>query len=158
MAIKTKEALLWRDRINSETDFEYFIKLHTDIKPALVYAISKDQSYLPTTLLIAKIWSRSILIENKTCAYCGSMYEDFIAHIISTCLISRDKRTTFYQDISVITDIYFTQQLRQLNERDILLKILGACNEPVIDDNLKIQFIKRCYKYVIDCFKYFDTQ
>ena len=111
-AIKTKETVLWRDRINSDTDFVYFKKLQTDIKPALLYTISKDQSYLQTALLIAKLWSRSIDLERKTCAYCGSIYEDFIAHIISTCLISSDKRTKFYQDISVLTNIYFAQQLK----------------------------------------------
>ena len=132
--------------------------IQTNIKPTLVYTISKNQSYLPTTLLIAKIWSRSIEIENKTCAYCGSMYEDFIAHIISTCLISSEKRSIFYRDIGMITSLNFAQQLKQLNERDILLKMLGACTEPYIYDDLNIHFVKRCYKYVIDCHIYFDTK
>ena len=157
-AIKTNEFVLWRERLYSETDFEYFRNIQTNIKPALVYTISKDQSYLPTIVLIAKIWARSSHLENKTCVYCGTIYEDFIAHIISTCLISSEKISIFYRDIGMITSLNFAQQLKQLNERDILLKMLGACTEPYIDDELHIHFVKRCYKYVIDCHLYFDTK
>ena len=71
------------------TDFEYLKKqLHTDIIPALVYTISKYQSYLQTVLLIVIILSITTDLENKTCSYCGSLYKDFLANIISTCLIS----------------------------------------------------------------------
>ena len=79
-AIIYKEDVLWRKRVHSENDFEYFVRLHTDIKPALVYTLSNERSYLFTANLIAKIWARSVKIESKNCVYCGSIYEDYLVH------------------------------------------------------------------------------
>ena len=155
-AIIYKEDVLWRERLHSENDFEYFVRLHTDIKPALVYTLSNERSYLFTASLIAKIWARSVKIESKNCVYCGSIYEDYLAHIISTCLISSDIRDSFYNDIRFLTSRYLVDKMRQLSERENVLKILGADIEPRIDEGLQVYFSKRCFKYVVDCHKYFD--
>ena len=155
-AVISKEAVLWKDRLCSETDFEYFARLHTDIKPAMVYTLSNERSYVFTSNLIAKIWARSVNLESKNCVYCGSIYEDYIAHIISNCLISSDIRASFYHDINLLTNRDFVYNMRQLSEREHMLKILGAETEPHIDENLQVYFSKRCFKYVVDCHKYFD--
>ena len=90
-----------------ETDFEYFVRLHTDIKPAFIYTISNERSFIYTAYLIAKIWTRSVNLEHKNCVYCGLIYEDYLAHIISKCIISSDIRASYYNDISSLTSRYF---------------------------------------------------
>ena len=143
--------------MNVDSDFEYFKILHSDIKPVLIYKLSNDNAYNTTINIIAKIWSRSVYIEDKYCPYCGAVYQDFTSHIIATCLISSDIRETLYNDICLITNRDFLNCISILNEKETLLKMLGANIPPFVNETAFIPFTKRCFKYVIDCYQYYKS-
>ena len=152
----SSEKLLWNERIDVDSDFEYFKILHCDIKPALVYQLSKDYTYNGTRTVnkIAKLWARPVNIQIKNCAYCGSIYQDFISHIVAKCLISSETRDTYYKDIRMITNIDLVNGLKNLHDKEIILKLLGANIPPHINEEVYFSFLKRSYKFIIDCYQY----
>ena len=81
-AVYSKEKLMWQERLRADSDFIYFRLLQKDIKPALVYTLSKDYVYILTENKIAKIWSRSVTLENETCIFCDANCEDYISNIV----------------------------------------------------------------------------
>ena len=103
-AIYSLETQLWKERLSLDSDFKYFRILHVDIKPALVYQLSKEQAYVFMSDKIAKIWSRSFTLVNKNCEYCGAIYEDYFSHTVSMCLSTSGLRDSFFKDICTITN------------------------------------------------------
>ena len=153
-AIYTLETQLWRERLGLDSDFKYFRILHADIKPALVYQLSKEHSYLFMADKIAKLWSRAVNSVNENCRHCGERYEDNLSHIVSKCHITLAKRETLFNDICVLTGRDFVSSLRCLDETDFLLKLLGAKIGPYINNEVFVFVMKRFYKFIIDCNKY----
>ena len=154
-AVYSNETVMWKERLNTDSDFMYFRLIQEDIKPALVYTLSKDFAYIFTANKIAKIWSRSVIVENKNCSFCDSNYEDHISHIIGKCLITSDKRETFFNDICSMTNIGLVNCLKHFNEKDLLLKLLGANLPPYVNETVFVSSMIRCYKFIIDCNQYF---
>ena len=154
-AVYSKETILWKARLSIDSDFMYFKLLQEDIKPALVYTLSKNYAYIFTANKVAKIWSRSIIIENKTCLFCAENYEDYITHIVGKCLITSDMRESFFNDICSMTNADLVNCLKQLNEKD-LLKLLGSNKPPYVNETYFVSFMIRCYKFIIDCHQYFE--
>ena len=103
---------------------------------------------------IAKIWSRPFTSVNKSCDYCGAMYEDNISHTVSKCLITSGIRDTLFKDICAITNRDYVNILKCLNETDLLLKLLGANIEPYANEEVFVSVMKRYYKYISDCNQY----
>ena len=153
-AIYSLETHLWKERLSLDSDFKFFRILHVDIKPALVYQLSKEHAYIFTADKIAKIWSRSFTLVNESCVNCGLMYENNISHTISTCLTTSCMRDTLLKDICAITNRDFISSLKLLNETDFLLKLLGANIEPYVSEDVFVSVMKRFYKFIIDCNQY----
>ena len=153
-AVYDNEKLLWNERINVDSDFEYFKILHCDIKPAMLYELSKDYAYSITVNKIAKLWARSVSIQDKNCSYCGAIYQDYISHIVATCLISSDIRNVFYEDIRMISGTSLLDNLKHLQEKELIVKLLGANIPPYVNNEVYFSFLKRSYKFIIDCYQY----
>ena len=108
-------------------------------------------------ILLPKYGLDQCISEDKNCSYCGAIYQDFTSHIVATCLISSDIRETFYDDMCLITNRDLMNSIINLNEKELLLKLLGANIPPFVNETVFVSFTKRCFKYVIDCYQYYKS-
>ena len=154
-SIIKSETLLWKSRLNADRDFEYFKYLHTDIKPAIIYQLSNEPSFRFIAKEIANIWSKPASDVNNECPYCKEVNRNQISHIISNCLISKDKKDSFLTKLSsILTNEAVIIEIINMSSSDLTLKLLGAEIGPLLEKDKNTLFLKLAFKYIFECQKY----
>ena len=154
-SVMRAETLLWNNKINADKDFEYFKYLHKDIKPAIIYQVSNEQSFRLIAKEIAYIWSKPASDVNYKCPYCNEENRNQISHIVSNCFISKDKKDSFLIKLSsILNNEAIMIEINDMSSSDFTLKLLGAEIGPFLEKDKNTLFLKLAFKYILGCQKY----
>ena len=135
--IVRSETILWNNRLDADREFEFFKYLHTDIKPAIVYGISNEISFRCIAKEIANIWSKLSSNENFECPYCTEVNSNRISHIVSNCLITKDKKHLFLTKVSaILKNNTVITEIKNMNSANFTLKLLGASIGPFLEKEI----------------------
>ena len=155
-SVYSKESQLWSERIHSDSDFTFFKVLHTEIKPAIIFQVSNEHSFLQSVDIITRIWTRRLILEENVCVYCNVLYTDPICHILSNCNNTKQLKAEFKQSLLQNFDNTIVNSIVNLNDNLFMLKVLGADVGIYLDRELHILFLKESFKFVAKCKRQYD--
>jgi len=97
------ETELWDQRMAASNDYIFFRILHPNIELSIVYKVCNNSMHRDTMLVIARLWTRSVTLENQLCSKCDSTFQDELVHVICECLYTAAARIHFF----TLSTVYF---------------------------------------------------
>ena len=153
------ESQLWRERINSDSDFTFFRRIHTGISPPIIYHVSNEHSFLQVIDGVTRIWARRplhVIHEELTCLYCNNLYADPICHMLSNCNRTKqlrvDLKLTLLKKLAELT----VKSIFNLNDELFVFKLLGANVGLHLEKEHQISLLYDSFKFIAKCKKQFD--
>ena len=96
------ETELWDQRMAASNDFIFLRILHSTIEPSIVYKVCNNSMHRDTMLVIARLWTRSVTLENQLCSKCDSTFEDELVYLICECPYTAAVRIQFTNSLDNI--------------------------------------------------------
>ncbi|VDI27522.1 Hypothetical predicted protein [Mytilus galloprovincialis] len=141
----------WQQRINIDSDFNIFKKIHKVFQPHPAWTVALDFPYLRKQANY--IVSLCCLVHNTNsdsilCDKCGKLFTDPCIHAISSCDYLSDIRDEFWCELLCLNPITFSAFLGSLNDEDFCYILLSCETEFELDCEQKKRFQFLCVKYV----------
>ena len=150
--VYAQETELWKQRVFTDTEFSYFRQLQQRIEPCVLYKMYKNRSQRLSSELIASIWSRPMNLSNDRCTLCRLSYNDKLTHLVTECTCTGDIRDTMYKDIALLLGNGAANSLKDLNPKNLFLRLLGAqIQSNTVDASLEWQFLSTTHVFVLEC-------
>ena len=143
-AVYEYEQTKWLRRTTSDTDFERFKILHSNLGIASLYKIPciRDKRLL---VHIARLWTMKPSIY-RLCSFCGINVRDLLAHVLCDCVC---KRPYFIQFYCLILHHYGYDRYAELmnSRRDsLIVKLLSLTFDTELPDETFPALAAFCYK------------
>ena len=143
-AVYEYEQTKWLRRANSDTDFERFKILHSNIGIASLYKIPciRDKRL---SVHIARLWTIKPSIY-RLCSFCGINIRDLLAHLLCDCVCTRPYFIQFYCLIlhHYGYDIY--AELMSSRRDSLIVKLLSLTFDTELPDETFPAQAAFCYK------------
>ncbi|CAG2233240.1 unnamed protein product [Mytilus edulis] len=141
----------WQQRINIDSDFNIFKKIHKVFQPHPAWTVALDFPYLRKQANY--IVSLCCLVHNTNsdsilCDKCGKLFTDPCIHAISSCDYLSDIRDEFWCELLCLNPITFSAFLGSLDDEDFCYILLSCETEFELDCEQKKRFQFLCVKYV----------
>ncbi|CAC5393982.1 unnamed protein product [Mytilus coruscus] len=149
----------WQQRINIDSDFNIFKKIHKIFQPHPAWTVALDFPYLRKQA--NHIVSLCCLVHNTNsdiilCDKCGKLFTDPCIHAISSCDYLSDIRDEFWCELLCINPITFSAFLGSLADEDFCYILLSCETEFELDCEQKKRFQFLCVTYVYKFCKTFS--
>ena len=151
--LNQSEAALWIHRLAIDSDFTFFRILHPSFTPSALYRVCNRSSYRYIMLIVARLWTRPVVLENRLCDNCKLVYQEELA--LSECSVTSTIRTHFLEQL---TDILLPDEKHSVLALDSVafsLKLLGAPVEPIFDASTDHMFLRIAFLVIVNCVKVF---
>ena len=150
-AICERETTLWNHRLAIDDDFMFFRVLQTEITPSVIYRMNYNSSERNTVILIARLWTRQVTLENTLCSHCNDVYQEELVHALCECPVTAGIRNRFCESLNSILLPDEKLSVLNLDGFSLTLKLLGAPIEPIFDARTDIVFLKCAFWFVKNC-------
>jgi hypothetical protein len=155
--IKIKETELWEYRISCDDDFTFFQILQPFIKPAVVYQVCKKSAFRNIMLTIARLWTRTVYLQNSECIFCNMIFQEELVHIISECSKTAQLKINFKNIVLQSFGERVTNDIFQLDHFRFVLKLLGTPLVPLLDNSTNSLLLEHSYRFIVKCVhQYFE--
>ena len=128
----------------ADTDFTFIRILQPAIEPAVVYKVSNRSLYRNTMLVIARLWTRPVTLENQLCLKCNNTYQDKLLHVTCVCPSTLALHNQFTDSLASILLSDEILRVLELDSVSQTLRLLGAPVEPIFDVPSEIALIVNC--------------
>jgi len=135
----------------ASNDFIFFRILHPTIEPSIVYKVCNNSMHRDTMLVIARLWTRSLTLENQLCSKCDTTFQDELVHVICECPYTAAARTQFTESLDNILLPDEKQSIVQLDSVSQTLRLLGGPVEPVLDLDSESSLLKHSFAFIVRC-------
>jgi len=152
-AILRKETYLWDQRMAADRDFTFFRIPQPAIEPAVVYKVSNLSLYRNSMLVIARLWTRPVTLENQLCIKCNKTYQDELVHVTCECpstLALRNQLTDSLASILLPDELLRVLELDSVSQT---LRFLGAPVEPIFDTPTETLFLRNAFAFIVNCIR-----
>ena len=156
-AVHNHETCLWKVRIDGDTDFLLFRKLHSEQQPCILY-----KAYTPNLRnhidTVARLWVSIPKTIDIHCHRCDKVCNSFFVHIISECEVSRATRVSFLNSVSTILEQTAFNELHHSNPYDFMTIVLGLPFVNNINYDIWLLFLQESFAYVAHCVNYISPE
>ena len=121
--ILRKKTYLWDQRMASDSDFLRILQLA--IEPAVVYKVCNRSLYRNTMLVIARLWTRPVTLENQVCLKCNNTFQDELVHVICEFPSTLALRNQFTDSLASILMADKILRVIELDSVSQTLRLLG---------------------------------
>jgi len=156
-AILREETYLWDQRMAADSYFAFFRILQPAVEPAVVYKVSNISLYRNSMLVIARLWTRPVTLENQLCLKCNNTYQDELVHVTCECpskLALRNQLTDSLASILLPDELLRVLELDSVSQT---LRFLGAPVETIFDMPSETLFLRNTFAFIVNCIQaYFE--
>jgi len=140
--------------MEADWDFTFFRILQPAIEPAVVYKVSNISLYRNSMLVIARLWTRPVTLENQLC---NKTYQDELVHVTCECpstLALRNQLTDSLASILLPGELLRVLELDSVSQT---FRFLGAQVEPIFDMPTETLFLRNAIAFIVNCIRaYFE--
>jgi len=152
-----KETYLWDQRMAADSDLTFVRILQPAIEPAIVYKVCNRSLYRNTMLVIARLWTRPVTLENQVCLKCNNTFQDELVQVICECpstLALRNQFTDSLASILLADEILRGIELVSVSQT---FRLLGGPVEPIFDMHTETLLLRNAFAFIVNCIQvYFE--
>ena len=154
------EELKWHNRMQVDSDFNVFRKIHRHIVPHRAWYIGKLNPHLRESAKYVVDLCALIRTEQSAllCDKCGQFFTNIVEHILCSCDTVLNLRDKLWEDIININPIEFSVYLDSLPSDELTQTLLSCDTVYDLDDDDRKYFSKICVTYVAKMCKMFYKQ
>ncbi len=151
-SVDAREGILWRQRIESDSEFNRFKCLHISITPCIVWKSSRTSVQLKLADFIAQLWVCLPDREHSICRLCNGITEDVLCHAIAECTFTMPLRDAFLDRVhrSVTSAAY--NELELSHGECLLRKMIGGMLETYMLPESEDNSLRESFICVSQCF------
>ena len=156
--VKDYEQGAWERRINADSDFDLFHKIHDKInEPAAVWKLARRHpNLLPSCKNMVQFIARTPKcdIDIQLCIYCGRFYTDIYQHVVLVCSKSSIERDLFWDKTVDIMSVEISAHLHNLEDDELYCAMLGGPLNLMTDETETDTFLQISGSFFTQILKY----
>ena len=155
-AIKHKESILWRQRLQNDSDFCRFKEIHAEIYPSSIWSFAVSTPSLNLAHIVANLLIKPPNKDQFYCIICDNTFCDKTRHILAECLGTETLRNFFF-DTLISNNLVSRSDIDNLNDSELLVQLLLGRLLPSIPEDSDFIFKSYAFLYIKECMDFFSS-